>query len=847
MDLARRLRGALATIAPDRLARHRRIAAPYLERIPAPRVRVPGGGLVISGQERWVFSPPTQPWFEGFRSAPDATRVSLGIALLDRLNRQERDAFDSLVLPGMLHGLAKSVPLHEPGDRQLVVELAREVTRHQRGLDAAAYAAAVVERSLGSGTPVAEVEPELRVLLEAVRASGALSGDLGPLRSRLLRLMRQPDERQIFDDGDTWGAAMRAYVRGMPNPRDHDALFLHLASATGVAPSKRWTERVRRMLERDGAESLIREMIETSFSSRLTRGPSMRFITASLFQPANAALVRGAYWAAAAGASRWGWVTDTLGRAGLHWALSGRNDNYARDQRLANTTAALLAEIGTAEALAALGSVQAKVRNRNVTKTVAAALERAAAAAGTSPSELLELAVPLLGLERDGRREMPLRSGTAILQIDAEADASLTWRGPTGRLTESVPAAMARDDKAGVAAAKAELKELRKALAVERGRMEDLLVEDREWSLEQWSDRYLRHPLTRVFAHRLIWLFSSAGDWRSAMPHGDGFTLADGSPFEPAGRARVRLWHPIRASADGIHAWRAAILEREIRQPFKQAFREVYLLAPAEEEAEVYSNRFAGHVLNYPVARALMGARRWGANFLGPFDGGAEGIAKREFRSRRVRAEFYHDAIEDEDEDERFAAGAGAVEFCRTDQVRFYPLPEGGGGPVPLRDVPATVFSETMRDVDLFVSVSSVAADVNWRDAGRDRMGRFEDYWQAAGFGELGPTATSRREVLAWLIPQLAIRDRLTLDDKHLRVRGDRRTYKIHLGSGNILMEPDDQYLCIVPARDQGAKARVFLPFDDDHRLSVILSKAQLLANDRAIKDPTITRQIATR
>jgi len=30
---------------------------------------------------------------------------------------------------------------------------------------------------------------------------------------------------------------------------------------------------------------------------------------------------------------------------------------------------------------------------------------------------------------------------------------------------------------------------------------------------------------------------------------------------------------------------------------------------------------------------------------------------------------------------------------------------------------------------------------------------------------------------------------------------GDLRTYKIHLGSGNVLMEPNGQYLCIVPTR----------------------------------------------
>ena len=53
--------------------------------------------------------------------------------------------------------------------------------------------------------------------------------------------------------------------------------------------------------------------------------------------------------------------------------------------------------------------------------------------------------------------------------------------------------------------------------------------------------------------------------------------------------------------------------------------------------------------------------------------------------------------------------------------------------------------------------------------------------------------------------PRLKIADRCTLDRRFLVVRGDLRTYKIHLGSGNILMEPNDQYLCIVP--DRGAAA----------------------------------------
>jgi hypothetical protein len=55
-------------------------------------------------------------------------------------------------------------------------------------------------------------------------------------------------------------------------------------------------------------------------------------------------------------------------------------------------------------------------------------------------------------------------------------------------------------------------------------------------------------------------------------------------------------------------------------------------------------------------------------------------------------------------------------------------------------------------------------------------------------------------------------------------------------------MQPDDSYLCIVPSRGK-SDGKVFLPFEDD-RLSLILSKAFLLAADTKITDNTILRQI---
>ena len=94
-------------------------------------------------------------------------------------------------------------------------------------------------------------------------------------------------------------------------------------------------------------------------------------------------------------------------------------------------------------------------------------------------------------------------------------------------------------------------------------------------------------------------------------------------------------------------------------------------------------------------------------------------------------------------------------------------------------------------------------------------------------------------------MPRLKIADRCSFADRFLVVRGDKRTYKIHLGSGNILMEPNDQYLCIVPdSRSRARQDDLFLPFEGDSTLSIIISKALLLADDTKIKDPTITRQI---
>jgi hypothetical protein len=239
------------------------------------------------------------------------------------------------------------------------------------------------------------------------------------------------------------------------------------------------------------------------------------------------------------------------------------------------------------------------------------------------------------------------------------------------------------------------------------------------------------------------------------------------------------------------------------------------------------------------VFAALCTQRGWKYRLMGSWDGGGDTTPTLALPRWDLRAEYWLTGGEIEN-DQGF--GSGVASYVNTDQVRFYA--GDSQRPLDLAKVPPLAFSEVMRDVDLFVGVASVGNDPRWQDTGAD--GRYRDYWHTYSFGDLSASADTRRAVLEKLLPRLKIKDKAHLTDRFLVVEGKIRTYKIHLGSGNILMAPNDQYLCIVPDRSNRAPD-VFLPFEGDQTLAVILSKAFMLAEDDKIADPTITRQIAAR
>ncbi|MEV4568577.1 DUF4132 domain-containing protein [Nonomuraea sp. NPDC049419] len=401
----------------------------------------------------------------------------------------------------------------------------------------------------------------------------------------------------------------------------------------------------------------------------------------------------------------------------------------------------------------------------------------------------------------DGRVREEFGEHTAVISTDGGVELSW-WHGP--KKLRSVPAAVRREHPDEVK----RLRELAKLTQQQQATLARALEAGYTGATAPPYRQLEGHPV----AERLIWEFEvEPGVWRAEL----GMHVPD---------VPVRLWHPARASVAEVRGWREVVQDKELRQPFKQAFREIYLLTPAEEASGVYSSRFEGQVVHYRRLRALFKDRGWTSKFQGHWED--DGDAHRVMAGGEWRATLEH-YLADE-----VHADIGRASFQR----------RSGGvwRDVPLREVPPLVFSEGMRDIDLFVGVASITLDPQWAGQGPDRL---RDHWEAGPFAPLTPSAEVRKDALARLIGRTAIADRCTLTDRYLVVRGDLRTYKIHLGSANILMEPNDAYLCIVSAR--GFQPGLFLPFEEDGRLALILSKAFLLADDTAITDPSITRQLS--
>ncbi|RUS43326.1 DUF4132 domain-containing protein [Cohnella sp. AR92] len=278
---------------------------------------------------------------------------------------------------------------------------------------------------------------------------------------------------------------------------------------------------------------------------------------------------------------------------------------------------------------------------------------------------------------------------------------------------------------------------------------------------------------------------------------------ASGAIEEIAADELLVIAHPLHLYRSGEWSlYQKHLFDKRIKQPFKQVFRELYLLNADERESGASSGRYAGHQVQPKRAAALLKSRQWTVSY-------EEGLQK-VYHKENIIVQLYARA-------DWFSPSE--VEAPTLEAVTF--LDRRTYEPVELSRVPALVFSEAMRDVDLVVSTAHV--------------------------GGVDPEASLttielRKAIVTESLRLLKIAN-VRLEGNFARISGSLGEYGVHLGSGSVQkMATGSLFILAVHSQHRG---RLFLPFmDEDPKTAEILSKIVMLAQDTKIKDPQILEQL---
>jgi hypothetical protein len=387
-----------------------------------------------------------------------------------------------------------------------------------------------------------------------------------------------------------------------------------------------------------------------------------------------------------------------------------------------------------------------------------------------------------------------LRGGSIAVQVDAlQATLRVSDGGAAeivyerdGKILKDAPAALKRTPQ--IAELRTRKTQLEQQASRMRKSLEEAMVRGDRFAAQEMREMG-EHPLLRSMLRALVFV-EDAGrlDWFSDAQHLDG---------------HWRMAHPVDLLSSGrwLELQREVIASERV-QPFKQVFRELYVLSAAETAEGDASRRYEGQQLNGKQALAIGGQRGWvmpqGAGW------------RKTYHAENVSA--WVDFLE---------GWFTPVEVDGLTLERVWFTRRNDGKPLPLAEVPPRVFSETMRDLDLVVSV--------------------------AHRGGIDPEASaSTVEMRAALLRETARLLKLgnvRVEGNHAFIDGKLGRYNLHLGSATVQKQPGGS-ICILPVHSQH-RGRVFLPFaDPDPKTAEVISKAVLLAEDSKIKDPAILEQL---
>ena len=277
----------------------------------------------------------------------------------------------------------------------------------------------------------------------------------------------------------------------------------------------------------------------------------------------------------------------------------------------------------------------------------------------------------------------------------------------------------------------------------------------------------------------------------------------DGKKQAVADKDQLIIAHPYDfVSHKCWSVYQQYLFHNQIIQPFKQVFREYYPITEDELDAVNISRRYEGNQVQPKKTVALLKVRGWTVDY----EEGLQRVWHKENLIVRMyaMADWFSPA-------EIEAPTLETIQFYRRDNYEL----------VPFSDVLPVIFSETMRDIDLVVSVAHVG--------GVDPEASHS-------------TVEMRIAIARELLSMLSVGN-VSFQTAHAQITGNLGEYSVHMGSG-VVHKAGTGMIAVLPVHSQ-SRGRIFLPFaDDDPKTAEILSKILLFADDGKIKDPSILKQI---
>jgi hypothetical protein len=730
-----------------------------------------------------------------------------------------------------------------------------------------------------------EIRAELRKLhlQYAPSPTGKIENPALALRNRIAELMRAEDEKQIDPGRGPWSQIVfdELAVHDPITRAGWQGLLEHCRALEPTVPGAKWNQRARELITALGEKEVI-----GTFTRWLSLGPTPG-------QPAEARSP----------------IEDSAYQKGVVWCLAHSHDpaaviviaNFgsaclrkvrmlgAVSQKVGFACVQALGTMPNREAIAQLSRLRLTVKYSVARRLIERSLRQAAEQSGITTEDLEDSCVDGYALDSASNAEISIADARAIVRLMPDGRVAVSWHNAEGKLVKSAPShikkAFAKEVKSVTAFAKA----LEQTYSAQCARLEASFASPRTMPLAHWRKCFIDHPVLGLLGRRLIWVFHNADGWEAS-----GLWVPEESPSEEIlsheskhrntqpGNVRdvsgkiidlaraqtVSLWHPLSSTADELQRWRDRVFTLPVHQPFRQAFREFYQVTDEERKTPMHSNRFAGVLMRQHQLASLCRARGWDYRLMGDgFDG--FNVPKRSLPQWNMHAEFCVDLPSDRDATLRESAlgeqsGSGINLFIASDQVRFY----RDRKEITLDDVPAIVYSEVMRDIDLFTSVCAIGADQSWAgqgwaDPGWARRGWARRGWANQGdrgcgilsacrgakedLAEFNSIIALRAEMLTRVLPHTAIADRAHIEKSWLNVRGQLGTYRIQLAWGTAMLCTESGPRCLqIPQKllDSVSLGFAAIPIDLDYRTETILRQAHVLADDWKIDSADVIRQL---